>query len=302
MALCSSKGCRCSNSVSHYNSRNCAENRIRGALGHLRSCQRGNNCSTRSVCGGCNAVTDYPCLTSCGGSRVFYTGCCGSTGSCCNECNGGNDCCHNGCCALCNDRNGNNCANNGRNCCENCGDGVCGSGCGCTEICSAGGCACENCGSCVSGCGNGCEGCLCGGDRVSPGAAAEFVASYPQSCASCGSVMFDGQCDVDGCFTSDGDAIRIGRDGRYLAIYSVSLPACENASTVMSMALNGSELYASRAYVSPALHTAARSCMGQAVFCAHAGDRLTLNTSVGLTISQTAPKSPWAVVTILKIN
>lgn len=161
---------------------------------------------------------------------------------------------------------------------------------------------CGCCGNSCSGCSgcnqcNGC-GCLCG--NATPYAAG-FTAAAPQYCAAGGALTFAADGDCTG-FRAEPYGIRIEESGRYMAIYTFSASACENASSMLCLELNGRALNASRSYVSPAVQTASRSAVGQAVFCANAGDILTLNTSVALTISQTYHECPCSTVLILKIN
>jgi len=252
-------GCGCHSGCS-YNNRRSGNY---GVLNYLRSgsctntCTNGGSCGdcTNCGCGGrCNAYSDYPGLTGCSGSRIFYTGACGCAENSCNNCGGINNC--------------NNCSG-----CYNCG----------------------GCGSC-NGCGN------CGGDATPYGAAAEFVAAVPQNICAGNAVVFSGECDTDGCFSSEHCGIRINRAGRYVAIYSMASSACDNAATMLSLALNGSEMYASRSYMSPAVRSDSRHASGQAVFCAHAGDVLTLNTSVALNIPHNGASCPLATLVIWRIN
>ncbi len=201
--------------------------------------------------------------------------------------------------------------------CHHSGSCLCGHNChGCafSEYMKNSGCSAEKCCQTCCGCGNncpcsGCMGCTgCSGGESTPyswegvSSAAEFTAYAPQSLYADGAVVFEGNCDNGNLFTNDGCGVRINRPGRYLAIYTFASSPCENASTVMSMYLSGRELYASRAYMAPAVPAHNRSCVGQAVFCAQAGDVLTLKTSVALTIPQTGAQCPCATMVILKLN
>lgn len=87
-----------------------------------------------------------------------------------------------------------------------------------------------------------------------------------------------------------------------MAIYTFSVSACENAASELRLELNGKALDSSRAYLSPAVQTASRSAVGQAVFCAQAGDILSLNTSVALNMPECNPRFPGYSVIIVKIN
>lgn len=141
----------------------------------------------------------------------------------------------------------------------------------------------------------------CGANGIFEGAA-EFVAMAPQIRSAGSAFVFNGECDTCGIFTADAEGIHINRGGRYLAIYSFAADMSDNAATVLSMAVNGNEIYASRCCVSPGVISGPRSVMGQAVFCAGAGDVLTLNTSVALNIPQMGAACPLLTVVILKIN
>ena len=166
-----------------------------------------------------------------------------------------------------------------------------------------GNCGCNGCGGCngCNGC-NGCSGacgCLC--ENAAPYSSACFTAAMSGYCPAGGALTFapDGDC---GCFTVCPTGIRIDRSGRYMAIYTFSVSACENAASELRLELNGKALDSSRAYLSPAVQTASRSAVGQAVFCAQAGDILSLNTSVALNMPECNPRFPGYSVIIVKIN
>ena len=247
-----------------YNSRNSCEKFRIGTLEYLRNGASGCvNCNLCSnACEKSYAQADMPCLTGCSGERIFYTGPCGGTQRICGCCGNNNCCSHNGC--------------SGCNHCSGCNSGSICEGCGCAD----------------------CGGCLCG--NATPYAAG-FTAVVPQHCSAGGALTFisDGDC---GGFGVEHCGIRIHESGRYMALYTFSSSACDNAASTLCLELNGRALCSSRSYLSPAVQTSSRSAVGQAVFCAQAGDIITLNTSVALTISQTYHDCPCSTMVILKIN
>ena len=255
----------------NYNSRSCVgNNAVYGSLGYLRNRSHAcgvDNCSCSSNCGSCG--------NGCNGCLCGYNG--RSNG--CSRARtdypdlvgcSGSRIFYTGCCGR---------AQNG-----------CGCGCNNCESCNC----CNECGACNGDCPYALSG-NCGG-------AAEFVAVVPQSRCAGGTILFGGECDTGGMFTSNNDGIHINRDGRYLAIYSFAADACDSGATTLSLAVNGNEIYASRTHVPHGVGYASRSAVGQAVFCARAGDCLTLNTSVALNIPQTGASCPQLTMVILKIN
>ncbi len=268
--------CNSCNGNCTYNSRNCGS-KCYGALGYLRNGRQNGSCTNNCGClnngcgnngcgnNGCGAWgtwADCRECSGCSGSSIFYSGSCG----CVNDNFSGS-------------RNGNcsgNCNGHCNGCCGNCAN--------CRERSGCGSCGCEAARQC---------GCY---------AAAEFVAYAPQNPASERSVVFSSDGDSGSSFSADHCGIHINQPGRYVAMYTFAASACENAATMLSMSLNGREMYASRSYVSPSVHVGSRTAMGQAVFCAQAGDVLNLDTSVALNIPQTGASCPLATIVIWKIN
>lgn len=262
------------------------------------SCNSCSNGCASNNCGNCSYGTLSYLRNSGSCLRSYGNNCgCNNCGSC-NNCSNGCNCGCNNCSSVRNDYpwlvscGGSSVFYSGKCGCADCGN--CSACNGCTNCSGCGGCntcsGCDNCSCCNNGC------------CTDNSAAAEFIAVAPQNCCSGGAIAFNGECDTDGCFTSDSYGIRINRDGRYAAIYTFASSACDNATNVLSFALNGREIYASRSFLSPAVQTASRSATGQAVFCAKTGDLLTLNTGVAVNISQNGMSCPLATVLIWRIN
>ena len=278
-------GCGCDN-CSNCNSRsgcgcnNCSNCNSRSGCG----CNGCSNCNSRSACGCCDtcdtctdcfATADCPECTTCSGSRLFFTGRCGAKSS---ECACTGVCTRNQSC--------------GCNSCNACSD--CGSCDSCNSCCSD--CCDDCCDDCCSGCGSCCDECS------NAAVAAEFVAIAPESEIAGGALNFRFESGNEDAFTIRPDGIRMRFPGRYIASYNFLAPAGNNISTMLSLALNGTDLFASQTFAAPAVQTSATSATGQAMFEANPGDKLTLNTSAAIEIPRSAGNGPVATLIIYRID
>ena len=244
-------------------------------------CNNCSNCNSRSACGCCDtcdtctdclATADCPECTTCSGSQLFFTGRCGAKSSECactgvctrNQSCGCNACSDCGSCDSCN------------SCCSDCCDDCC-------DDC------CSDCGSCCDECSN-------------AAVAAEFVAIAPESEIAGGALNFRFESGNEDAFTIRPDGIRMRFPGRYIASYNFLAPAGNNISTMLSLALNGTDLFASQTFAAPAVQTSATSATGQAMFDANPGDKLTLNTSAAIEIPRSAGNGPVATLIIYRID
>ena len=291
---CNSRtGCGCNN-CSGCNSRsgcgcnNCCSSNSRSGCG----CNNCSNCNSRTGCGCCDtcdtctdcfATADCPECTTCSGNQLFFTGRCGAKSSECactgvctrnqscgfSSCNACSDC---GSCDSCN------------SCCSDCCDDCC------NDCCN------DCCDDCCSGCGSCCDECS------NAAVAAEFVAIAPESEIAGGALNFRFESGNEDAFTIRPDGIRMRFPGRYIASYNFLAPAGNNISTMLSLALNGTDLFASQTFAAPAVQTSATSATGQAMFEANPGDKLTLNTSAAIEIPRSAGNGPVATLIIYRID
>lgn len=282
-------GSNCKSCASRFSSRGCGALRYLGRNSYT-GCNTSGSCNNCNSCSRRNAYTDYPGASTCAGYPLYYTGPCG-----CQPCNN-NNCghCHHHCCChhchnnCCNNDCNNNC-NNNNNCCNNDCCHECCESCPCDNCCDP---CCDpcHCDECCHCCENPCA------------AAAEFIVLAPQHEYSGGAFTFaPGACRSDG-FELCSGGVRISRPGRYIAVYSFSAPACTNAATTISFSLNGVEMIASRAFISPALTGDSRAAMGQALFEADAGDIIALNTSTAMNIPASISGGPIATVIIYSVD
>ena len=275
-------GCGCNN-CSNCNSRSacgcngCSNCNSRSGCG----CNNCSGCNSRSACGCCDtcdtctdclATADCPECTTCSGSQLFFTGRCGAKSS---ECACTGVCTRNQSC--------------GCNACSDCGS--CDS---CNSCCSD--CCDDCCDDCCSDCGSCCDECS------TAAVAAEFVAIAPESEIAGGALNFRFESGNEDAFTIRPDGIRMRFPGRYIASYNFLAPAGNNISTMLSLALNGTDLFASQTFAAPAVQTSATSATGQAMFDANPGDKLTLNTSAAIEIPRSAGNGPVATLIIYRID
>lgn len=239
-------------------------------------------------CAGCAGCTRCTAFNSRGCGALHYLG--RSSYSCgcdsCNTCNNCHSC--SGCdhCGRCNSCPGCNSRANG---CNAPADWPCATTCAGNPLYYTGPCGCKP-GCCSGFCYKwaDCPFGGCGTCENPASAAAEFRAVAPQTECAGGALTFTGgSCACDDFETCHG-GVRIKRCGRYIAIYTFAAPAGNNAATTLSLAVNGSEIYASRAYIAPAAGYSSRQAHGQAMFDAQAGDVISLNTSSALSIPDCA--------------
>ena len=132
--------------------------------------------------------------------------------------------------------------------------------------------------------------------------AADFGAIAPESEIAGGALNFRFESGNEDAFTIRPDGIRMRFPGRYIASYNFLAPAGNNISTMLSLALNGTDLFASQTFAAPAVQTSATSAAGQAMFDANPGDKLTLNTSAAIEIPRSAGNGPVATLIIYRID
>lgn len=199
---------------------------------------------------------------------------------------------------------------NTRSACSNCGCGGCRAEADCTECtaCSGSrlfytGCCGAQSGECGC-CGQCCQNKNCWDCSVcaEAAAAAEFVVVAPESQLAGGALTFRFESGNEDAFIIRPDGIRMRFPGRYVAFYNFLAPAGNSVSTVLSLALNGAEVFASRTLAEPAAETAAAAASGQALLDVSPGDKLTLNTSAALEIPSGAGSGPIATLIVYRIE
>ena len=149
------------------------------------------------------------------------------------------------------------------------------------------------------GCGcNGCNGCGCGP------AAAQYAVVQPVNAAAGGGLPLQFEAGDREAFRLRPNGVRINVPGRYMAFYTLTIPADTALTTTMALSLNGQALYASQQNVETATTTAANTeTVGMALFEAECGDTLSLTTTAAITAAAvTAGSAPLATLTIVRIG
>lgn len=245
------------------------------------NCNGGNCPGTESRNCGCNSRQNCNRRTACAG--------------CCNACDNGSGCFAAADCPECTACSGSRLFFTGRCGAKN-------GECGCTGVCARSqNCGCSACNACNS-CGNECDCDGCCEACSSAAVAAEFVAMAPESEIAGGTLTFQFESGNEDAFAIRPDGIRMCYPGRYIAFYNFIAPAGDNVSTILSLALNGADLFASRTFAEPAVQTSATTASGQAMFDANPGDRLALNTSAAIEIPRSVGDGPIATLIIYRIE
>ena len=166
---------------------------------------------------------------------------------------------------------------------------------------SWGGCGCNGC--------NGCGGCGGNGGQTNTGcgcgpAAAQYAVVQTVNAAAGGGLPLQFEAGDREAFRLRPNGVRINVPGRYMAFYTLTIPADTALTTTMALSLNGQALYASQQNVETATTTAANTeTVGMALFEAECGDTLSLTTTAAITAAAvTAGSAPLATLTIVRIG
>ena len=160
-------------------------------------------------------------------------------------------------------------------------------------------------------CGNGanppCGGCNgCGGQtaQVQGPAAAQYAVVQPVNVAAGGALPLQFESGDREAFRLRPNGLRINVPGRYLALYTLTIPADTALTTTMALSLNGQALYASQQNVETVATNAENTqTTGMALFDGECGDTLSLTTTAALTAAAvTAGTAPLATLTLVRIG
>ena len=279
-----------------------------------------HNCGCHN-CGSCNTVgcvraaSDCDNCTTCSGSNLFFTGCCGPVSTACpgvcavNTCGGCNNCNN---CNNCNTCSGCGC-NNCRSGCNDCGCDNCGcNNCGCND-CGCDNCGCDNCRSGCNDCGCndcGCDNCGCNNCRsrcnnccsCASGVSAMFTAMAPISVSDGGQVQLEMEDGDTEYFQEHGGRIRILRSGTYHAMFTVSVPEEVDVCARLAMAVEGQRIFPSETEINTDSSGHNKHYTGHAVFTVSRGEHLTLMSAGELRIPESSGAAPTVHLSIIRLR
>ena len=292
------------------------------ACGTCHTCGSCHNCGCHN-CSACNTVgcvraaSDCDSCTTCSGSNLFFTGCCGPVSTACPGVCAVNTCGCNTCggCNNCNTCSGCGCDNCG---CDNCGCDNCGcNNCGC-DNCGCDKCGCNNCRSRCSDCGCddcgcnncGCNNCGCNNCRsrcnnccsCASGVSAMFTAMAPISVSDGGQVQLEMEDGDTECFQEHGGRIRILRSGTYHAMFTVSVPEEVDVCARLAMAVEGQRIFPSETEINTDSSGHNKHYTGHAVFTVSRGEHLTLLSAGELRIPESSGAAPTVHLSIIRLR